>query len=72
MRDHFRKLINEARRSGDRIDVENKQDKMTQLSAEVIRLARLATSVHLSESARHKAETGAVTPRLSSLREIAQ
>ena len=72
MRDHFRKLINEARRSGDRIDVENKQDKMTQLAAEVIRLARLATSVHLSESVRRKAETGADTHRLSSLREIAQ
>lgn len=80
MRDHIRKLINEARRSGDRIDVENKQDNITQLSADVIRLARLATSVHLYESARLRAETGSAPGwapgwephRLSSLREIAQ
>ena len=80
MRDHIRKLINEARRSGDRINVENKQDNITQLTAEVIRLARLATSVHLYESAHLRAETGSapgLAPgsephRLSSLREIAQ
>ncbi len=72
MRDHIRKLINEARRSGDRIDVENKQDNITQLSADVIRLARLATSVHLFESARLRAETGLDPHRLSSLREIPQ
>jgi hypothetical protein len=41
-----------ARRSGDRIDVAIESNLTELLAAEVIRLARLATSFHLVEQAR--------------------
>lgn len=52
MRDTIRHSINRARRSGDRIGVGNTQDRPPSLGAEVIRLARLATSIHMAENVR--------------------
>ena len=70
MRDHIREIINQARRSGDRIDVENKQELKPLLGAGVIRLARLATSVHMTESARLLAASDPVREQSSSMREL--
>lgn len=59
MREHIRQMIEQAQRSADssvgrtnRITVENQpNNRSTILAAEAIRLARLATSIHLSRAA---------------------
>lgn len=58
-----------ARRSGDRSDVAIEPKLTEHLAAEAIRLARLATSVHLAEQARLLAEADALEARSSSTRE---
>ena len=61
-----------ARRSGDRIDVANEPNLTEHLSAEVIRLARLATSIHLAEQARLMAAAAPDATCSSPEREIMQ
>lgn len=59
MREHIRQMIDQAQRSADsptcetnRIGVDKQpHDRSTLLAAEAIRLARLATSIHLSRAA---------------------
>ena len=51
MRELVRKLVNDAR-SGDRVGGDGPQDPLSVLSAETIRLARVATSIHLADVAR--------------------
>jgi hypothetical protein len=48
----IRELVDNARRSGDRIGVDGAADKATLLGADAVRLARLATSIHLAETVR--------------------
>ena len=72
MREVIRHLIDDARRSGDRIGVDGKQIASTQVAAELIRLARVATSIHLAESARLIAGSGPVGDRVLPTREPVQ
>ena len=72
MRDVIAHLINNARRSGDRIGVDGTGDRPTQLAAETIRLARLATSIHLAETARLLAAQEPPVDRALSMREPAR
>ena len=72
MRDVIAHLINNARRSGDRIGVDGTCDRPTQLAAETIRLARLATSIHLAETARLLAASEPAVDRALSTREPAR
>jgi hypothetical protein len=51
MRDLVRQVIDNARRSGDRIGVDGQPDALTTIAAEAILLARVATSLHLAGSA---------------------
>ena len=71
MRDVMAHLIDTARRSGDRIGVDGTRDAPMQLAAEAIRLARLATSIHLAETARRLAEAEPAADRALSMRESA-
>jgi hypothetical protein len=71
VRDVMAHLIDKARRSGDRIGVDGTRDAPTQLGAEVMRLARLATSIHLAETARRLAESEPAKDRALSVRESA-
>ena len=71
MRDVIAHLINNARRSGDRIGVDGTRDRATQLAAETIRLARVATSIHLAETARLLAAQEPSVDRALSVREPA-
>ncbi|MCZ6834667.1 MAG: hypothetical protein O7G85_02740 [Planctomycetota bacterium] len=59
-----------ARRPGDRTDVANEPNLISLLGEEVVRLARLATSIHLAEQARHMAEANRLESRSSSMREV--
>ena len=52
MRNLAQQLISNAQRSGDRFGVDGMPDPSANLGVEVIRLARLATSIHLAEAAR--------------------
>jgi hypothetical protein len=72
VRDVTAHLIDNARRSGDRIGVDGTGDTPTQLAAEIIRLARLATSIHLAETARLTAESEPAVDRALSMRELAR
>ncbi len=54
MREHIRKLIDEATRPGDPLD--DPGDPALRLAAETIRLARLAASTHMILAARSIAE----------------
>ncbi|MDY7107873.1 MAG: hypothetical protein SYC29_04475 [Planctomycetota bacterium] len=72
MRDVIGHLIDNARRSGDRIGVDGTRDAPTQLGADAIRLARLATSIHLAETARRLAESEPAADRAWSVRESAR
>ncbi len=68
MRQLVREAIENARRSGERIGVDGKKPGPEMLGAEVIRFARLATSIHLAESA---ALLAATEPDPSPVREPA-
>jgi hypothetical protein len=52
VREHIRKLIEEARRPGSGIRIDNDQDPALRLASETIRLARLAASAHMILAAR--------------------
>ena len=58
-----------ARRPGDRTDVAHEPNLTELLASEAIRLARLATSVHLTEQARRMVEAPLLGPRPSIRRE---
>ena len=62
MRDLIRELVDNARRSGDRIGVDGTSDAPSKLAAESIRLARMATSIHLADAARLIADSEAIPP----------
>ena len=68
MRDVIRHLIDNAR-SGDRVGVDGEQIAPLELAAESIRLARLATSIHLAGTAREIAAATPVRDRALSMRE---
>jgi len=51
MRDLVRQVMDNARRSGDRIGVDGQPDALTMIAVEAIRVARVATSLHLADSA---------------------
>lgn len=70
MRDLARTVIENARRSGDRIGVDGAQHGPSRLAAESIRLARLATSLHLADAARLMARVRPEADRTSLAREI--
>ena len=69
MREIIRNVLDDARRSGDRIGVDGSQIAPTQLATEIIRLARVATSIHLAEAARLTAEFHSAPDRALSTRE---
>jgi hypothetical protein len=66
----IRDMLDNARRSGDRIGVDGIEIAPTQLAAEIIRLARVATSIHLADAARLRAEHGPAPDRLLTMREL--
>jgi hypothetical protein len=70
MRGHLREMIENARRSGDRIGVDGTEIAPTRLATEIVRLARLATSIHLADSARLTAEAAAPPDRALTRREL--
>ena len=72
MRDIARQVIGNARRSGDRIGVDGEQHEPNRLAADSIRLARLATSIHLTQAAGLMAAVSTEVDRTSLAREIAQ
>ena len=69
MRDLAAHLIENARRSGDRIGVDRPLDQPATLGDDVIRLARLATSIHLAHAPRILHGPGPADDRASPLRE---
>ncbi len=71
MRDLVRTIIDNARRSGDRIGVDGAQREPHRLAADSIRLARLATSIHLANAARYMAGVAAEVDHASPTREAA-
>ena len=60
MREHIRRMINEAQRSQERISLDGRGDPALRLASETIRLARLAASTHMILSARMT--SGAASP----------
>ena len=72
MRDLAAHIIRRAQRSGDRIDGDGSTDAAGRLAAEAIRLARVATSIHLAEAARLHAAAGAERDRAVVTRENAR
>jgi hypothetical protein len=58
VREHIRKVIEEARRPGNGIGIDDEQDPALRLASETIRLARLAASAHMILSARLNGGTG--------------
>ncbi len=51
MRKLVRQMIKDAQRSGDRIGVDGKTQSPSQIGTDIVRLARMATAIHLAESA---------------------
>lgn len=70
MRNLIRDMLDNAERSGDRVGVDGFEIAPTQLAAEMIRLARVATSIHLADSARLLAERAPAPDRLVTTREL--
>jgi hypothetical protein len=68
VRTEIRHLIEDAKRSGDRIGVDGTPDASA-LGAGIVRLARLATSIHLAESAHRMAASVPGRDRLMTKRE---
>jgi hypothetical protein len=52
MREIIRDVVENARRSEERIGVDGQRSPRARLAAEAIRLARVATSIHLTDSTR--------------------
>lgn len=64
MRDHVRKLIEEAKRPAHRTCLDRGHEPGLRLAAETIRLARLAASTHMILAARLAHETDGETGTL--------
>ena len=56
MREHIRRIIDEAKRGGDPGSFDGPPEPSLRLAAETIRLARLAASAHMILAARMTAE----------------
>lgn len=56
MRDHIRKMIEEARRPSNSIGLDRRDEPSLRLASEAIRLARLAASTHMILQARRTAQ----------------
>ena len=64
MREHMRGIIDQARRSEERISADRQADLPQQLAGQVIRWARIAASSHMVLSARMNIQVDAHSPRL--------
>ena len=64
MREHMRSIIDQARRSEDRISADSQADLPRRLAGQVIRWARLAASSHMVLSARLNMQADARSPRV--------
>jgi hypothetical protein len=59
VREHIRRMIDEANRPGSGLGIDDDRDPALRLASEAIRLARLAASAHMILSARLHGGTGA-------------
>ena len=59
MREHIRKMIDQARMPQETQGIDGRQETPLRLASETIRLARLATSVHMTLVARREADVEA-------------
>ncbi len=64
MREQIRSMIEQARRSEDRISADNQGDVARALAGRTIRWAQLAASLHMVRSAEMIAQTSDQTSRL--------
>ena len=64
MRDHMRSIIDQARRSEERISADNQADLPQQLAGQVIRWARIAASSHMVLSARMNIQADTRSPHV--------
>ena len=64
MREHMRSIIDQARRSEERISADNQADLSQDLAGQVIRWARIAASSHMVLSARMNIQVDARSPRV--------
>lgn len=62
MREQIRSMIEQARRSEDRISANNQGDVARALAGRTIRWAQLAASLHMARSAEMIAQTSDQTP----------
>ena len=69
MRDYLRMITSNTRRSGDRIDVDGAPNPGAPLGPDLVRLARLATSIHLGTAARQLATVAPDEDRATAMRE---
>ncbi len=73
MRNVIRDMLDNARRSGDRIGVDGIEIAPTRLAADTIRLARVAASIHLADAAPYRVGRDHHAPdRSPSTRELRQ
>ncbi len=63
MREQIRSMIEQARRSEDRISADNRGDVAQALAGRTIRWARLAASLHMARSAEMITQAPEQTPR---------
>jgi len=70
VRNLIRDMLDNAKRSGDRVGVDGVEIAPTQLAADMIRLARVATSIHLADAARLRVERAPAPDRLFTTREL--
>ena len=64
MREHMRSIIDQARRSEERISADNQADLPQRLAGQAIRWARIAASSHMVLSARMNIQVDARSPRV--------
>ena len=64
MREHMRSIIDQARRSEERISAVNQADLSQDLAGQVIRWARIAASSHMVLSARMNIQADTRSPRV--------
>ncbi|MEE8155576.1 MAG: hypothetical protein V3T53_11545 [Phycisphaerales bacterium] len=64
MREHMRSIIDQARRSEERISANNQPDLPRRLASQTIRWARIAASSHMVLSARMNIQADARSPRV--------
>ena len=64
MREHMRSIIDQARRSEERISADSQADLPQRLAGQAIRWARIAASSHMVLSARMNIQVDARSPRV--------